>query len=88
MFIDSLVVIVQDVFLKSKLVYHKDAKIDDVCGWSPKHVSSTNNSNQYYISMNFQILRTPSHSRDFKEKFKLWHDNFRLLKFILWTYFS
>ena len=30
MLIDSLVVIVQDVFLKSKLVDHKGAKIDDV----------------------------------------------------------
>ena len=30
MFIDSLVVIVQDVFLKSKLIDHKGAKIDDI----------------------------------------------------------
>ena len=56
MFIDSLVVIVQDVFLKSKLVDHKGAKIDDVFGLFPNHVSSTNNSNKYYISMNFKIL--------------------------------
>ena len=36
MFIDSLVVIVQDVFLKSKLVdMHKGEKIDDVFGLSP-----------------------------------------------------
>ena len=56
MFIDSLVIIVQDVFLKSKLVDHKGAKIDDVFGLSPNHVSSTNNGNKYYISMNFQIL--------------------------------
>ena len=56
MFIDSLVVIVQDVFLKSKLVNHKGAKIDDVFGLPPNHVSSTNNGNKYFISMNFQIL--------------------------------
>ena len=53
MFLHSLVVIVQDVFLKSKLVDHKGAKIDDVFGLSPNHVSSTNNGNNYYISMNF-----------------------------------
>ena len=53
MFLDSLVVIVQDVFLKSKLVNHKGAKIDDVFGLSPNHVSTTNNGNKYYISMNF-----------------------------------
>ena len=56
MFLDSLVVIVQDVFLKSKLVNHKGAKIDDVFGLSPNHVSTTNNGNKYYISMNFKIL--------------------------------
>ena len=54
MFIDYLVVIVQDVFLKSKLVDHKCDKVDDVFGLSPNHVSSTNNGNKYYISMNFQ----------------------------------
>ena len=48
MFIDSLVVIVQDVFLKSKLVDHKGAKIDDIFGLSPNQVSSTNNGNKYY----------------------------------------
>ena len=53
MFLDSLVVIVQDVFLKSKLIDHKGAKIDDVFGLSPNHVSSTNNGNKYYINMNF-----------------------------------
>ena len=53
MFIDSLVVIVQDVFLKAKLDDHKGAKIDDVFRLSPNHVSSTNNGNKYYISMNF-----------------------------------
>ena len=53
MFIDSLVVIVQDVFLKSKLGDYKGAKIDDVFGLSPNHVSSINNNNKYYISMNF-----------------------------------
>ena len=56
MFIDFLVVIVQDVFLKSKLVGQKSAKIDDVFGLSPNHVSSTNNGNKYYIIMNFKIL--------------------------------
>ena len=56
MCIDSFVVIVQDVYLKSKLVDHKDATIDDVFGLSPNHVSSTNNGNKYYISMNFKIL--------------------------------
>ena len=53
MFIDSLVIIVQDVFLKSKLIDQKGAKIDDVYGLSPNHVSSTNNGNKYYISMSF-----------------------------------
>ena len=53
MFIDSLVVIVQDVLLKSKLVDYKGAKIEDVFGLSPNHVSSTNNGNKYYICMNF-----------------------------------
>ena len=56
MFIESLVVIVQDVFLKSKLVDHKGAKIDDVFRLSPNHVSSSNNDTMYYISMNFEIL--------------------------------
>ena len=56
MSIDSLVVIVQDVFLKSKLVDHKGAKIDDEFGLSSNYVSSINNGNRYYISMNFQIL--------------------------------
>ena len=88
MFIDSLVIIVQAIFWKSKLVDQKGAKIDDVFGLSPNHVSSTNNGNKYYISMNFKIVSTPSNSRDFKENFKLWHDIFRLLKFILWTYLS
>ena len=50
MLIDSLVVIVQDVFLKSNLVDHKGAKIDDVFGLSPNHVSSTNNGNKYEFS--------------------------------------
>ena len=49
MFIDSPVIIVQDVFLKSKLVYQKFAKIDDVFGLSANHFSSTNNGNKYYI---------------------------------------
>ena len=53
MFLDSLVIIVQDVFLKSKLVDHKGEKIDDVFGLSPNHVSATNNGNKHYISMNF-----------------------------------
>ena len=56
MFIDSLVVIVQVLFLKSKSVDQKGAKIDDVFGLSPNHVSSTSNSNKYYIIMNFKIL--------------------------------
>ena len=56
MFIDSLVIIVQDVFLKSKLVDQKGAKIDDIFGLSPNHISSTNNGNKYYRSMNFEIL--------------------------------
>ena len=55
MFIDSLVIIIQDVFFKSKLVCQKCAKIDDVFGWSPNHVSSNNNGNKYYISMNLII---------------------------------
>ena len=49
MLIDPLVVIVQDVVLKLKLVDHKGAKIDDVFGLSPDHVSSTNSGNKYYI---------------------------------------
>ena len=53
MFIDSLVVIVHDVFLKSKLVDHNCVKIDYVFGLSPNHVSSTNNGDKYYINMNF-----------------------------------
>ena len=53
MFLDSLVVIVLDVFLRSKLVDHKGEKIDDVFGLSLNHVSLTNNGNKYYISMNF-----------------------------------
>ena len=46
----------QDIFLKSKLVNQKGAKIDDVFGLSPNHVLSPNNGNKYYISMNFKIL--------------------------------
>ena len=56
MFIDSPVIIVQDIFWKSKLVDHKSAKIDDVFGFSPNHVSSTNNGNKYCISINLKIL--------------------------------
>ena len=56
MFIDFLVVIVQDVFLKSRLVDHKGAKIDDVLGLFPNRVLSPNKGNKYYISMNFEIL--------------------------------
>ena len=53
MFIDSLVIIVQDVFLKSKLVDQKGAKIDDVFGLSPNHVSLTNNGNKHYIKYKY-----------------------------------
>ena len=45
-----------DVFSKSKLVDHKGAKINDDLDLTPNHVSSTNNGNKYYISINFQIL--------------------------------
>ena len=45
-----------DVFIKSKLVDRKGAKIDDVFGLSPNHVSSTNNGNKYYIDTNLEIF--------------------------------
>ena len=70
------------------LYNQKGAKIDGVFALSPNNVSSTNNGNKYYISMNFKILQTPSNSRDFKENFKLWHDIFSLLKYISWTCLS
>ena len=65
---------VQELFLKSKLDDQKGAKIHDVFGLSPNHLSSTNSGNKYYISMNFKTLQTPSNSRDLMEIFKLWHD--------------
>ena len=51
-----ILLLLQDVFLKSKLVDKKGSKIDDVFGLYPNHVSSTNNGNKYYIIMNFKIL--------------------------------
>ena len=49
MFIDSLVIYCTStvLFLKSKLVDQKSAKIDDIFGLSPHHVSSNNNGNKY-----------------------------------------
>ena len=48
MFIDSLCYCLQDRFLKLKLVDRKGAKIDDVFGLSPNHVSSANIGNKHY----------------------------------------
>ena len=62
---------------------YKVSKIDDVIGLSPNHVFSSNNGHKYYISMNFKVFVIPTNSRDSKENFKLWHDIFRLLEFIL-----
>ena len=53
MFLDFLVVIVQDLYRKSKLLDHKGAKIDGAFELSLNHVSSTNNDNKYYIRIIF-----------------------------------
>ena len=43
----------RDIFLKSKLVHQKGAKIDDVFGLSPNHVLSSTNGNKYSYKYEF-----------------------------------
>ena len=60
----------QDLFLKTKLVERKGAKINDVFRLSPNHVLSYNSGNNYYIIFLRIFKFCKCHQIDFKENYK------------------